>query len=296
MCGYAIAPSTVPVMLALPTMVFTTIGTALCVGSANAFNQWIEQPFDAQMTRTRTRVLVRRAMSSAHALGFGIASGVGGVAILHTLVNPTVAALGAANIVLYSGVYTYMKRTSIYNTWVGSVVGAIPPLMGWAASTGGTLDFPAAFVVAAVLYSWQFPHFNALSWNLRADYAKAGYHMMCVTDPKLNATVALRHAVALVPIAWLMPVLSITTPWFAITSLVPNGLLIAGAYRFYRKSDEKTARSLMFGSLVHLPLFLTLMLLHKRSDDTADMGALISIFGQSAADIIAEAKKHNPSS
>ncbi|KOB77378.1 Uncharacterized protein OBRU01_04200, partial [Operophtera brumata] len=86
------------------------------------------------------------------------------------------SALGATNLILYTSVYTPMKRMSILNTWLGSVVGAIPPLMGWAGCTG-SLD-SGALVLAAILYSWQFPHFNALSWNLRPDYSRAGYRMM----------------------------------------------------------------------------------------------------------------------
>lgn len=84
--------------------------------------------------------------------------------------------------------------------WVGSVVGAIPPIMGWAAATGGIE--PGGLAIAAILYSWQFPHFNALSWNLRGDYSQAGYRMMAVTDPELTKRVALRHTIALLPICW----------------------------------------------------------------------------------------------
>ena len=92
--------------------------------------------------------------------------------------------MGLANLLLYTAVYTPMKRLTVYNTWAGSVVGAIPPLIGWASASGGTLDL-GALVLAGVLFAWQFPHFNALSWNLRPDYSRAGYQMMSVTQPGL---------------------------------------------------------------------------------------------------------------
>jgi len=122
-----------------------------------------------------------------------------------------------------------MKRVSILNTWVGSVVGAIPPLIGWSAATGG-LE-PGAFILAAILYSWQFPHFNSLSWNLRPDYSKAGYRMMSVTHPDLCRRVALRHSAACIGICSMAPVLGVTTWAFAVDSLFLNVYLTYLAYR-----------------------------------------------------------------
>lgn len=125
------------------------------------------------MLRTRVRPLVRAVVTPGHVASVATASAVAGVTMLATMVNPIVAALGASNIVLYSFIYTPMKRFSIANTWVGALVGALPPMMGWAAATGG-LE-PGAWLLAGVLFAWQFPHFNALSWNLRGDYSRAGY-------------------------------------------------------------------------------------------------------------------------
>ncbi|KAI0749888.1 UbiA prenyltransferase family-domain-containing protein [Daedaleopsis nitida] len=126
-------PTTVPVLLS------TAIGTALCSASANTWNQIQEVPYDAQMARTRNRPLVRHAISPLHATGFAVTTGVAGPALLWTMVNPTTAILGAANIALYAGAYTYLKRKSTLNTWVGAVVGGIPPLMGWTACGGSLL-------------------------------------------------------------------------------------------------------------------------------------------------------------
>ncbi|KAK5821396.1 hypothetical protein F5H01DRAFT_306528 [Linnemannia elongata] len=270
MSGYAMTPAADD----LSTLFSLTVGTALCITSANAYNQFVEPPYDAQMSRTRNRVLVRKAVSPLHAWSFATATGLGGVGILATMVNPLTAALGAANLVLYAAVYTPMKRMSIANTWVGSVVGALPPMMGWAACTNA-LD-PEAWLLGLLLYAWQFPHFNSLAWNLRADYSKAGYRMMSVTDPKLNARVSLRYSLALIPLVTLAPYLDMTTWWFAVDGNIVNAVMLAGAANFWRKRDDKSARQLFFGSLIYLPVVLALMMLHKKvkkAEDEADANA-----------------------
>ncbi|KAI8832215.1 UbiA prenyltransferase family-domain-containing protein [Chytriomyces cf. hyalinus JEL632] len=260
MAGYAMAPMAV----SLPILLATTTGTALCVSSANALNQWSEAPFDAQMKRTKSRLLVTHAMSGPQAVAIGVASGVAGVAALYTLVNPLTAALGLANIVLYAGVYTPMKRFTIWNTWVGALVGAIPPIMGWVACTG-SLD-AGALVMGSILFCWQFPHFNALSWNLRQDYAKAGYHMMSAVDPALNARVSLRYALALFPVSALAPYLGMTSWMFLGASSVVNGAFLVCAVRFWRDSSDKSARELFFMSLIHLPVLLGLLMVFKEKN------------------------------
>lgn len=177
MAGYAMAPAPFD----LNTFIMCSVGTALLSGSANSINQFFETPFDAQMSRTKNRVLVKGYLTPLHAVGFATVAASTGLLILSHGVNDLTAALGFTNLVLYTCIYTPMKRYSILNTWVGSIVGAIPPLMGWAGCCG-TLG-NGAFVLAGLLYAWQFPHFNALSWNLRPDYSRAGYRMMAVTNP-----------------------------------------------------------------------------------------------------------------
>ncbi|KAL7747091.1 Protoheme IX farnesyltransferase, mitochondrial [Sorochytrium milnesiophthora] len=257
MVGVALAP-TPP---SITTLILATSGTALCIASANTFNQLIESPYDAQMSRTRNRPLVRHAVSETHAASVAVASGVAGVATL-ACVNPLTAALGAANIALYAFVYTPLKRVSIANTWVGAVVGALPPMMGWTACTGSLAlpDDVGAYVLGFLLYAWQFPHFNSLSWAIRGDYSKAGYRMMAVTDPRLNARVSLRYALSLIPAPLVTTYMGLTTPWFIWTSTPANLLMAYRAYKFYKRPDDKYARDLFFASLVHLPVVLTLMM------------------------------------
>jgi heme o synthase len=141
--------------------------------------------------------------------------------------------------------------------------------MGYVACTG-TLDSSALFL-GTLLYAWQFPHFNALSYNLRNDYAKAGYRMMCVVDPHKNALVSLRYALLMFPLSAAC-VLYITTPYFMIGSSIVNAYMAYEAYGFYRAQSRSTARRLFFSSLVHLPLLLALLVLHKKVEEYEESG------------------------
>ncbi|KAJ7494573.1 UbiA prenyltransferase family-domain-containing protein, partial [Mycena galericulata] len=284
MSGVAISPlpATVPVLLS------TALGTALCSASANTLNQLQEIPFDAQMARTRMRPLVRRSITPLHAAGFALFTGVAGPAILWGMTNTTTALLGVANIGLYAGVYTWMKRRTIWNTWIGSVVGAIPPVMGWTACGGHLIptasnpvqlflpsfmssaplalaDNPLApIALFALLFSWQFPHFHPLSHLVRASYAQAGYKMLAVLSPHKNALVALRHALLLFPIcSVLIPISGLTTWTFALTSMVPNIVWTHAVWKWVG-GGEKEARVAWRHGLWWLPVILALMMVHKQ--------------------------------
>ncbi|KAG8521918.1 Protoheme IX farnesyltransferase, mitochondrial, partial [Galemys pyrenaicus] len=197
------------------------------------------------------------------AVSFATCCAVPGVALLTWGVNPLTGALGAFNIFLYTCCYTPLKRMSIANTWVGAIVGAIPPVMGWTAVTG-SLD-AGAFLLGGILYSWQFPHFNALSWGLREDYSRGGYCMMSVTHPGLCRRVALRHCLALIGLSTAAPILDVTTWTFPIISLPINLYISYLGFRFYTDADRKSSRKLFFCSLWHLPLLLLLMLTCKQT-------------------------------
>ncbi|XP_040291455.1 protoheme IX farnesyltransferase, mitochondrial [Bufo bufo] len=257
--GYAMAP----VPFDLSCFLVASVGTGLASCAANTINQFFEVPFDSNMNRTKSRPLVRGQISPLIAVSFAAACAIPGIALLTLAVNPLTGALGAFNIFLYTCCYTPMKRLSIANTWVGSVVGAIPPIMGWTAATG-SLD-AGALLMGAILYSWQFPHFNALSWNLREDYSRGGYRMMSVTHPDMCRRVALRHCLGLIGLSTLAPALDVTTWNFPIISLPVNLYISYLGYRFYRDADRNSARKLFFCSLWHLPTLLLLMLTCKKS-------------------------------
>nr|XP_005495158.1 protoheme IX farnesyltransferase, mitochondrial isoform X2 [Zonotrichia albicollis] len=257
--GFAMAP----VPFELTCFLLASLGTGLASCAANSINQFFEVPFDSNMNRTKNRPLVRGQISPLLAVCFAACCGIPGVALLTLGVNPLTGALGAFNIFLYTCCYTPLKRMSIANTWVGAVVGAIPPIMGWTAATG-SLD-AGALLLGGILYSWQFPHFNALSWGLREDYSRGGYCMMSVTHPGLCRRVALRHCLALIGLSAVAPVLNITTWTFPIISLPINLYISYLGFRFYRDADRSSSRKLFFCSLWHLPLLLLVMFTCKKS-------------------------------
>lgn len=255
---------------------WTSLGTMLASSSANALNQVYEKVNDSLMKRTMNRPLPTGRMSRAHALAFAAIAGVGGVWLLAEKTNLTTAALGAANIALYAGMYTPLKQISIVNTWVGAVVGAVPPLMGWAAATGG-LDAGAA-ILGAGLYFWQMPHFMALAWMCKADYAAGGYRMLSLVDAtgRRTAACALRNCLYLLPLGALATWLGVTTPYFAYESAFITGGMVLTAAKFYGSPTVPNARLLFRASLLHLPIFMAAFLLHRQPNTGEDRAALLA--------------------
>lgn len=237
-----------------------------------------EPKWDAMMSRTKNRPLVRGLISPMGALIFSIASGVTGITALYYGVNPTVSFLGALNIFLYAGVYTPLKRVSAINTWVGAIVGGIPPLMGWAAAAGQTatgsggwqeLLFSSqsigGWLLAGILVAWQFPHFMALSYNIRQEYKNAGYKMLCWINPNRNGRVALRYSIAMVPLSVALCYTGVTEWAFAITSAPLNAWMIREAWRFWWLEGAKgSARGLFWASVWHLPVLMVMAMLEKK--------------------------------
>lgn len=230
------------------------------------------------MSRTRNRPIVRGLIGKRGALIFAIVTGTLGVGGLYFGINPTVAFLGGANIVLYAGIYTPVKRLSVLNTWVGALVGGIPPLMGWAAAAeqstigdGGwrgllfNKESVGGWLLAGLLFAWQFPHFNSLSWAIRDEYKNAGYRMLVWTNARMNGRVALRYAILCFPICVGLHWYGITDRGFLITSSVVNGWMVQAAWHFWRLEGHKgSAKRLFWASVWHLPLVMALAMLHKQ--------------------------------
>lgn len=274
MASYALVPTGGSVF----SLAMLTTGTALCSASANAINQGREPAYDRLMTRTRNRPVASNRLSPKQAYAFAGACGVSGVTLLGLTTNWTVGLLGLTNIWLYGIVYTSMKRTSIMNTWVGAVVGAIPPLMGWA--TCASLATPGPWILAGLLYSWQFPHFMSLSYSIADEYKNAGYVMSAWTDPLLTARVGLRHSLVMFPLCFAASYFGLTDPYFAIDSSLVNGWMAYAAFKFYQQQrrlknvspavykgtgeHKKYARTLFWASVIHLPLILLLAMMHKK--------------------------------
>lgn len=287
MSSYALAPEGGSVI----SLAYLTLGTALCSASANSINQGREPEYDRLMTRTRKRPVASNRLQSKDAFAFATASGIAGVSILAGGTNAVVAGLGAANIGLYGGLYTSLKRKSISNTWVGAVVGAIPPLMGWA--TCSTLLTPGPWILALLLYSWQFPHFMSLSYSIADEYKQAGYVMSAWTNPLLTARVALRHSIAMFPICIGASYFGLTDNFFILDSSIINGWQAYAALKFYQQQKQlakldpkiykrsgehkKYAKLLFWASVIHLPMILLLAMLHKK-------GRWDWLFGSSSLD------------
>lgn len=259
------------------TLLFLTTGTALCSSSANAFNMLLEPAHDAKMSRTRNRPLVRKLISPRGAMTFALGCGIFGVGALFYGVNPTTAFLGAANIFLYAGVYTPLKRMHVVNTWVGAVVGGIPPLMGWTAAAGqcahdGTWqellfgdESLGGWLCAGLLFAWQFPHFNSLSWAIRDEYKNAGYRMLCWVNPAQNGRVALRYSILMFPVCIGLSYCGVTDWSFVVTSSAVNGWMTWKAVKFWRENGHKgTARGLFWASVWHLPIVMVLAMAQKK--------------------------------
>ncbi|KAL1986741.1 hypothetical protein VTN96DRAFT_5606 [Rasamsonia emersonii] len=261
------------------TFLYLATGTFLSSASANTLNMFFEPKYDARMTRTRSRPLVRGLVSSRGAVLFAIATGLTGVTLLYVGTNPTVAALSAANICLYAFAYTPLKRIHVINTWVGAIVGAIPPMMGWVAAAGQTAttghdtwrdmllseDSIGGWLLAALLFAWQFPHFNSLSHLIREEYKAAGHQMMAWVNPARNARVALRYSILMFPIACGMWWTGIVNNWFLVSSTLANGWLVKEAYQFWKHQGAKgSARGLFWASVWQLPILLVGGLVTKK--------------------------------
>ncbi|RKF73666.1 Protoheme IX farnesyltransferase, mitochondrial [Golovinomyces cichoracearum] len=260
------------------TLFFLTSGTALCAASANTFNMLYEPQWDALMLRTRNRPLVRGLISTRWATVFAILTGATGVTSLYFGVNPTVSFLGLFNIALYAGIYTPLKRVSVLNTWVGALVGALPPLMGWAAAAGqratvgndwselllGECNI-GGWLLACLLFAWQFPHFMSLSWSVREEYKNAGYRMLCWVNPALNARVALRYSILFFPICISLSYFDVTEWSFTFVSTPINVWLLLQAVKFWRFEGARgSARGLFWASVWHLPVVMILAMTQKK--------------------------------
>jgi len=256
--GYVLAR---PGTIEWATLGWTVLGTALAAGSASALNQVIEVKRDARMRRTADRPIPSGAMSAAHAFIAGIVMGYAGILLLALQVNLAAAGIALLTIVLYVLVYTPMKARSTLNTLAGAVCGALPPLVGYAAGGGG-LD-ARAIVLPGILFVWQIPHFMALAWLHREDYARGGFRMLPLLDPtgRITAQAAVLTSLMVIPLCLLATLLGVAGLWFA-TGATAAGLWLAmRAGQFWARRSDSNARRLFVASIIHLPILLTLLVL-----------------------------------
>lgn len=242
---------------------WTMIGTAGAAASANALNEWWEIKLDAKMDRTRNRPLPSGRMNEIHALLWSLSIGVGGVLLLAIFVNVLTAFLGALNILLYVLVYTPMKTRTTLCTLVGAACGAIPPMMGWTAVTNELST--GAWILGAFLFVWQIPHFLALAWMYKDDYARGGFKMLPIVDPTglLTSNIAALYSIALIPLG-ASYFLSGLGGWvFLLGAFTLGGAMTAMGMQFAASRNLQDARRLFFASLIYLPLLLGLMAIDR---------------------------------
>lgn len=244
------------------------LGTGLCAVGANGLNQVIERDRDALMERTRLRPLPAGLIGPVHAAVSSTVTAAAGVALLAWRAGPLPAVLALGTVVLYVGAYTPLKPRSTLNTLVGSVVGAIPPMIGWSAVTGGLEA--GAWLLFLLLFVWQVPHFLALAWLYRDDYRRGGYRMVSLRDD--GGDVAFRlmmiYAWVLLPLGLLMALAGLAGVWFAAGSLVLGGAWLWQGIRCYRDRTRLNARRVFLGSVMYLPLLLALMVADRGEDPT----------------------------
>lgn len=237
----------------------TLLGTGILAVGAFALNQAMEKEYDKRMERTRGRPIPTERVGQGAAYVFGVLCLIAGTLHLWIRINALTAVLGALTLILYAAVYTPMKRWSSLNTLVGAIPGALPPLMGWTAAQG---SFGlGGLVLAALLFFWQMPHFLALAWMYRQDYAQGGFKMLSVTDPTGEAL--FRHAVLqtliLVLVSLFPYFFGLAGTWYLMSALIGGGYFLLAAFALSRRRTYAAARTLFFVSLAYLPAVLLVL-------------------------------------
>jgi protoheme IX farnesyltransferase len=244
--------------------VFTLLGTSLVAAAAAVLNEWLERDLDAKMQRTANRPLPAGRISPDEALVGGAGMAGVGLATLYFGVHAPAAFLAAATLALYLFVYTPMKKWTSFNTFVGAVPGAIPPLIGFSAGRG-RIEFEG-WALFSILFLWQIPHFMAIAWRYRDDYRRAGFRMLPCTDEqgRITGLVSVLYCLILLP-ASIAPVLLGAAGW-----LYGAGAILLGfGYTYFAgffawKPSLATARNLFLSSILYLPLLLILLVSDSR--------------------------------
>ncbi len=234
-----------------------TLGGFLVTGSSNGFNQLIEREYDKLMPRTANRPLPQGRMSVNEGIILAALMGIAGVLILGFFTNWLSGTLGAIALILYVAAYTPLKRVTPFAVLVGAFPGAVPAMLGWVAATEGfgTIG-TSAIVLFAVQFMWQFPHFWAIAWVADEDYRKAGFFMLPSPGGRdqSSAFQILVYTLVLIPVSLTPLMFQVSGTYSAIVILAAGGFFLYQAWTLYKKRDVPSARKLMFGSFLYLPV------------------------------------------
>lgn len=238
-------------------LIAVIVGTSLAAGGVAALNQWMEHDTDARMKRTATRPIPTGRVETGSAFVLGVLMCITALGVMMAKVNGFAALFTLLTIVSYLGWYTPAKRTSYWSTEIGAVAGAFPPLIGWSAGHGGPTAL--GWILFGVLFFWQIPHFMAIAWMYRVDYAAVGFPMLPVRD-EVGGKVALWslvNTVALIVVSALPWWLGLATAGYLVASLLFGAYFLWKAIAFLRRDGrDVTARKLFFASIAYLPLQL----------------------------------------
>jgi protoheme IX farnesyltransferase len=238
----------------------TVLGTALVAGGASAFNQVMERDTDAQMHRTRRRPLPDGRLQAGEALLFASALSALGLATLAVAVNSLSAIVALATLASYVIVYTPLKRRTSFATVIGAIPGALPPVIGWAAARNDLSH--GAWLLFAIVFLWQLPHFLAIAWMFKDDYARAGFPMLSVLEPDGRSTArqAVIYSAALFPVSLAPTLIGLAGVAYFVGALSLTGIFMVLAMKFGLSRSRSDARRLFFGSIAYLPLLWILMI------------------------------------
>lgn len=241
-------------------VMLTLAGTGLVAGGASAFNQVIERGPDALMRRTRLRPVPDGRLQPRESLLFATLSSALGLVILGAGVNLLSAGVALATLLTYVLVYTPLKRRTSFATVIGAIPGALPPVIGWAAARGALTQ--GAWVLFAIVFLWQLPHFLAIAWIYRDDYARAGFPMLPVIEPDGRSTArqATFYCAALLPVSMAPTLLGLTNTAYFVAAFLLGLVFLALTLKFARTRAVSDARRLFFGSIIYLPILWMLMI------------------------------------
>jgi protoheme IX farnesyltransferase len=247
----------------VPYLLQTLFATALAAAGAAALNQVFEVEFDARMRRTRNRPLPTHRMSVEEGMIIGVGCSIAGILWLALGTNLLAGVLAAVTIGSYVFVYTPLKRVTTLNTIVGALPGALPPVIGWVAARG-RIDFEA-WLLFAILFLWQMPHFLALAWLFREDYKQAGFVMLGGTDQSaaMIGRQGLLYTMALISVSLMPAMAGLTTVWYFVIAAATGIYFGWMSLQFAFHGSEKTARRLFVASIVYLPITLGALVLTR---------------------------------
>jgi heme o synthase len=243
------------------SLFLTLLGTGMAAGGAAALNNYLERESDVHMPRTRNRVLPSGKIEPAHVLVFGILMVLGGVSLLASLVNLLAAFLVLLTAFLYVLVYTPLKRLTWFNTPIGAIPGALPPMVGWAAAAGELSA--GAWILFAILFIWQHPHFYAIAWMYREDYRLAGFKMLSVVDPTGRRLFhqAIWFSIVLIPVSMSLTWLNITGSFYLFGAVMAGAAMLASCVMLWNTRTIASARRVLMASVLYLPVLLALIIL-----------------------------------